>query len=136
MVGITRKVLADNEYIVGSAIAFEPYYYKQKGRQFSPYSYKHGSSILSKQLGTDTYDYHNMEWYTVPMKSGRGHWSEPYFDESGGRTTLVSYSFPLRDPSGTTVGVVVADLSLAWLTEMIVGVRKKDAALQEMIAEL
>ena len=38
---VTQKLLADNEYIVGSAIAFEPYYYKDKGRQFSPYSYKH-----------------------------------------------------------------------------------------------
>ena len=36
---ITRNILQNNPTIVGTAIAFEPYYYKEKGRQFSPYSY-------------------------------------------------------------------------------------------------
>lgn len=119
MVVITRKLLADNEYIVGSAIAFEPYYYKQKGRQFSPYSYKHGSSILSKQLGTDTYDYHNMEWYTVPMKSGRGHWSEPYYDEGGGEMLMSTYSLPIHNAAGRCIAIFTADVSLEWLSKLV-----------------
>ena len=94
MVAVTQKLLADNEYIVGSAIAFEPYYYQDKGRQFSPYTYKHDGTTTSKQLGTDQYDYHSMEWYMAPMESDHGHWSEPYFDEGAisiPRPTICSY---------------------------------------------
>ena len=34
MLAVTQKLLASNEYIIGSAVAFEPYYYREKGRQF------------------------------------------------------------------------------------------------------
>ena len=116
---VTQKLLADNEDIVGSAVAFEPYYYKGKGRQFSPYSYKHDGITTSKQLGSDEYDYHTMEWYTAPMQSGQGHWSEPYFDEGGGEMMMSTYSMPIRDASGRQVAVFTADVSLDWLSEVI-----------------
>ena len=119
MQAITQKLLADNEYIVGSTVAFEPYYYKDKGRQFSPYTYKHDGTTTSKQLGTDTYDYHTMEWYTAPMQSGHGHWSEPYFDEGGGEMMMSTYSLPIRDAAGRSVAVFTADVSLKWLSEII-----------------
>ena len=119
MLAITQKLLADNEYIVGSTVAFEPYYYKNKGRQFSPYTYKHDGVTTSKQLGTDKYDYHTMEWYTAPMQSGHGHWSEPYFDEGGGEMMMSTYSLPIRDASGRSVAVFTADVSLEWLSEVI-----------------
>ena len=116
---VTRKLLEDNEYIVGSAIAFEPYYYPRKGRQFSPYSYKHDSTVTSIQLGSDSYDYHSMEWYTAPIASGRGHWSEPYFDEGGGEMMMSTYSLPIRDAKGGVVAVFTADVSLEWLSELV-----------------
>ena len=119
MLAVTQKLLADNEYIVGSAVAFEPYYYQNKGRQFSPYTYKHDGTTTSKQLGTDQYDYHTMEWYTAPMQSGHGHWSEPYFDEGGGEMMMSTYSLPIRDASGRSVAVFTADVSLDWLSEVI-----------------
>ena len=119
MVAVTQKLLADNEYIVGSAVAFEPYYYKDKGRQFSPYTYKHDGTMTSKQLGTDQYDYHSMEWYAAPMESGRGHWSEPYFDEGGGEMMMSTYSLPIHDAAGRNVAIFTADVSLEWLSEVI-----------------
>ena len=119
MVAVTQKLLADNEFIVGSAVAFEPYYYQDKGRQFSPYTYKHDGTTTSKQLGTDLYDYHSMEWYTAPMESGHGHWSEPYFDEGGGEMMMSTYSLPIRDAAGHSVAIFTADVSLDWLSEVI-----------------
>ncbi|MBO4463176.1 MAG: SpoIIE family protein phosphatase [Prevotella sp.] len=119
MVAVTQKLLADNEYIVGSAVAFEPYYYQDKGRQFSPYTYKHDGTTTSKQLGTDQYDYHSMEWYTAPMESGHGHWSEPYFDEGGGEMIMSTYSLPIHDAAGRCVAIFTADVSLDWLSEII-----------------
>ncbi len=116
---VTQKLLADNQYIVGSAVAFEPYYYKEKGRQFSPYTYKHDGTTTSLQLGTDQYDYHSMEWYTAPIQSGQAHWSEPYFDEGGGEMMMSTYSLPIHDATGRCVGVFTADVSLDWLSETI-----------------
>ena len=119
MWAVTQKLLADNEYIVGSAIAFEPYYYPRKGRQFSPYSFKHDGTTTSIQLGTDQYDYHSMEWYTAPMESGRGHWSEPYFDEGGGEMMMSTYSLPIRNAKGQIVAIFTADVSLDWLSKVV-----------------
>lgn len=119
MLAVTQKLLADNEYIVGSAVAFEPYYYPSKGRQFSPYTYKHDGTTTSKQLGTDSYEYHTMEWYTAPMLSGKGHWSEPYFDEGGGEMMMSTYSLPIRDAQGHCVAIFTADVSLEWLSQLI-----------------
>lgn len=119
MMAVTQKLLAGNNYIVGSAVAFEPYYYKDKGRQFSPYTYKHDDTTTSKQLGTDTYDYHTMEWYTAPMQSGHSHWSEPYFDEGGGEMMMSTFSLPIHDATGRCVAIFTADVSLDWLSEVI-----------------
>ena len=120
MYAVTRKMLACNDIIVGSAVAFEPNYYPQKGRQFSPYSYKTADgTIRSKQLGTDSYDYHRMEWYTVPFQNDRPHWSEPYYDEGGGEMMMSTYSMPIHDAEGRTVGIFTADVSLDWLSGVI-----------------
>ncbi len=51
---ITQRMLDDNPAIVGSAIAFRPNYYPGKGVWFSPYSYREGNAISSKQLGRPT----------------------------------------------------------------------------------
>ena len=119
MQSVTLRLLADNDIIVGSAVAFQPYYYKQHGRQFSPYSFRHNGHIVSKQLGTDQYDYHHMEWYTVPMQTGMGHWSEPYYDKGGGEMMMSTYSLPIHDREGRMVAVLTADVSLDWLSKVI-----------------
>ncbi len=119
MYAITRELLAQNDIIVGSAVAFEPYYYVSKGKQFSPYSYKHDRQILSKQLGTENYQYHKMEWYTISRQTGEGHWSEPYFDEGGGEMLMSTYSLPVRDSQRKIVAIFTADVSLNWLAEVL-----------------
>ena len=119
MYSVTTKLLQDNAVIVGSAIAFKPYYYKQKGRQFSPYSYKRDDGIRQKQLGSDQYDYHTMEWYTATMETGHSHWSEPYFDKGGGEIMMSTYSVPILDEKGSIIAVFTADVSLEWLTSVV-----------------
>lgn len=119
MIVITHRLLDDNNFIVGSAVAFEPYFYKKHGLQFAPYSYVHDGKVESKQLGSSEYDYHKMEWYAVPMKTGEGHWSEPYYDKGGGEMMMSTYSVPVRDRKGKFVGVLTADVSLDWLSNVI-----------------
>ena len=116
---ITERILKLNPNITGSAIAFEPNYYKEKGIWYSPYSYRVDSvTILSKQLGNKDYEYHYMDWYQIPKLLGTPYWSEPYFDIGGGDIPMTTYSLPLYDSTGNLYAIITADVSLDWLSDM------------------
>lgn len=119
MFDITEHILEQNPNIVGSAVAFRPNFYPQKGRQFAPYAYRQDSLILTKQLGSASYDYHHMDWYEGPMKEGKGYWSNPYLDEGGGEIPMITYSIPLNDRKEKKCGVLTADIALDWLSDLI-----------------
>ena len=120
MYDITTRLLQNNDFICGSAVAFEPDYYASKGHYYSPYSYKDSDgNILTKQLGSDTYDYHYMDWYQIPKLLNESYWSEPYFDDGGGNMMMTTYSKPLFDEYGNLYAVITADLSLEWLTDLV-----------------
>ena len=120
MYDVVRNLLELNPYIIGSAVAFEPYYYPSKGEQFAPYAYRDvDSTVLTKQLGTDDYRYHAMDWYRIPKLQKRNCWSEPYFDYGGGEVMMTTYSHPLYDTSGKMYAVITADVSLEWLTDLL-----------------
>ena len=120
MYGVVRRLLELNPNIVGSTVAFEPNYYPEKGKQFSPYAYRDiDSTVLTKQLGSDNYEYHYMDWYLIPKLLKRKYWSEPYYDQGGGEQMMTTYSHPLFDASGNIYAVITADVSLEWLTELV-----------------
>jgi sigma-B regulation protein RsbU (phosphoserine phosphatase) len=117
---ITERLLQNNEFIYGSAVAFEPNYFSSQGYYFSPYSYRdENGEIKSKQLGTDTYDYHYMDWYQIPKLLSKPYWSEPYYDDGGGEKMMTTYSKPLYDSDGKLYAIITADLSLEWLTDLV-----------------
>ena len=131
---VTQRLVNENPVIVGSAVALKENYYRGKGKYFSPYSYKNGDEILSKQLGNEKYDYFSMEWYVKPIETKGGYWSEPYFDEGGGNMLMTTYSLPITDAKGRVVGVVTADISLDWLTELVGNVKVYPNAYSMMIS--
>ena len=120
MYSITERILQNNDFICGAAVAFEPHYYASEGLHFSPYSYRDDNGeIKSKQLGNDTYDYHYMDWYQIPKLLNEPYWSEPYYDDGGGEMMMTTYSKPLYDEFGNLYAIITADLSLEWLTELV-----------------
>ena len=119
MYELTQQVLRSNPHVVGSAIAFEPSYYLEKGVLFSPYSHRTEQGIRSKQLGTEDYEYHYMDWYLVPKLLGTPYWSEPYFDSGGANVVMTTYSLPLYDEKGNMYAVFTADISLEWFAEKV-----------------
>ena len=124
MYDITERILQNNDFICGSAVAFEPDYYTSEGHYFSPYSYRdENGQIKSKQLGNDTYDYHYMDWYQIPKLLREPYWSEPYYDDGGGEMMMTTYSKPLFDEFGNLYAIITADLSLEWLTELVGGIQ-------------
>jgi sigma-B regulation protein RsbU (phosphoserine phosphatase) len=117
---IVERILRLNPDIVGSAIAFEPNYFPDKGVFFSPYAYRKDSiNIITKQLGTVDYEYHYMDWYQIPKLLGKPYWTDPYYDTGGGEMTMATYSLPLFNSNGEMYAVVTADISLDWLTEQL-----------------
>lgn len=116
---LTYRILQENDFIFGSAVAFEPNYFPDKGYYFSPYSYRDGDTIRTIQLGTDTYDYLTMEWYKTPKDQNSPHWSEPYYDEGGGEMLMCTYSNPIHDSKGNFIGILTVDVSLDWLTDVL-----------------
>ena len=135
MYSLTERLLQNNDFICGAAVAFEPGYYASKGHYFSPYSYRDESGeIKSKQLGSDTYDYHYMDWYQIPKLLNETYWSEPYYDDGGGEMMMTTYSKPLYDEYGNLYAVLTADLSLEWLTELVSGIQAFDNAYNLMVS--
>lgn len=116
---ITKYVVERNSDIVGSAIAFEPYYRKRNEYYYSPYAYRADSTILTKQLGTASYDYFSMDWYNLPKEMGHGNWTSPYFDDGGGAYLISTYSAPMYNKKGAFIGVVTADVSLLQVAELV-----------------
>ena len=135
MYDITERLLQNNEFIYGCAIAFEPDYFAAEGHYFSPYSYRDKSgAIKSKQLGNDTYDYHYMDWYQIPKLLDKPYWSEPYYDAGGGEKMMTTYSKPLYDGNGNLYAIITADLSLEWLTDLVAGIQAFENSYNLMVS--
>jgi len=117
---------AGDERIYGSAAAFEPYGFDPSTERFSPYYYvAPDGSLTSVDLASDSYRYWEQDWYAPIAASGKAQWSDPYVDEGGGETWMVTYSTPFyRDTAdGRKLrGIVTADVSLDWIHEQVSGI--------------
>jgi len=115
-----ERELRTNPYIVGSFAAFEPGYFPGEGKWYEPYARKmEDGSVEMRQIGSAGHDYLQRDWYLEGIKSEKGVWSEPYYDETGAREVLTSFVIPIRDENGRAVGVFGVDLSLKWLTSRL-----------------
>ena len=135
MYNITERLLLNNDFIYGSAVAFEPDYFRSEGHHFSPYSYRGDDGVIkSKQVGGKAYDYHYMDWYQIPKLLDQPYWSEPYYDDGGGEKMMTTYSKPLYDNEGKLYAMLIADLSLEWLTDLVGGIKVFDKAYNLMVS--
>ena len=126
----SRSILENNPDLFGCSIAFEPYYFKDRGQYFSvrsEYSDTKPGVIESIQEGNDDYQYFCMDWYLLPKLLDKPCWTEPYIDLDPDTTyveeMILSYGIPLKDKDGTFVGVISTDISLHWLSQVISAVK-------------
>ncbi len=101
--------LEKNPDIYGSTAAFIPEA-TPLGR-FAPYYFRSGDSLAYSDLDSEDYHYTSWEWFTRPVRDGRGSWSEPYFDEGGGGILMTTYSEVILC-HGEIVGIATVDISL------------------------
>ncbi len=119
-----KRVVGQNHAIFGSTVAFEPFAFKPDLKRYAPYFYRDQGGLKFEQLGSQSYDYFNKEWFSVPTRLKKPVWSTPYVDEGGGNTAMTTYSHPVfrkpADGTGTKLwAVVTGDLSLAHLSEEV-----------------
>ncbi len=120
MYSVARRLAEQNDQIVGTGISFVPNFYPKMGRWFEPYvKAEKGKAAVMSQLGSETHDYTQMDFYTMTMKSGEPYWSEPYLDSDGAHAMVTTYAYPLRDKTGKVVAIMGADVSLDWLEKLI-----------------
>lgn len=118
----SRGMLLNNPDFYNCSIAFEPYYFKDKGRYFSAYSKHEGDTIRTIQGGSDNYQYFYMDWYLMPMLLGKPCWTEPYMDFDVPTNTsnmVASYCDLIKDGQGNVIGVINTSLSLSWLSQTV-----------------
>ena len=116
---VCQRLVQDNPVVVGSTVALVPGYKKSKPL-FSPYVFRDEHGVLqSLSLATPEYDYPSQEWFTKPLETKDGYWSEPYIDEGGGEMLMTTFSTPITDMRGKLAAVLTADVSLHWLSEMV-----------------
>ena len=132
---VSRRIVENNPVIVGSTIALVPGYDK-KHPLYSPYCFQAPgeTGIRVSSLATDEYNYPAQEWFIKPLEEQCGYWSEPYIDVGGGDILMTTYSYPLRDRYGRIAGVLTADISLDWLTDLVGNVQVYPNAYSMMIS--
>jgi sigma-B regulation protein RsbU (phosphoserine phosphatase) len=85
-----------------------------------PYVYREGKSLVRKDLASPDYHYETYDWYLLPRELRVPVWTEPYFDEGGGESLMVTYSVPIfTRPSMEFRGIVTGDVALSWLKDMM-----------------
>ena len=123
----SRRILVENPELNGCSIAFEPYYFKDRGKYFSAFSYNDGTSIRTTQEGNEHYEYFTMDWYQLAKLLDRPCWTEPFLDYNPNdiysKEMIASYCKPIRDNEGTYVGTLSVDISLSWLSANISAVK-------------
>lgn len=125
----TRAIVGAIRSTSSVAIAYVPGYFKgkrtkgTKGERIGEYFEACSSrisedSIYTRQIGSAEHDYTQMEWFQNGLKVDSCWWCEPYLDDSGSRTFVVSCSHPVHNQQGDVVAVVCVDLSLDYLQNM------------------
>lgn len=126
----SRKLVENNPYITGCAIAFEPYYYKDRGQYFmaylhhSPEGGQDGSDspiIQSETFGNVPYN--QQVWYTDPITKKHPCWVNPLKEEETEGEAIITFCLPIFDISGQPVGVLGADVSLTLLSKIVMAAK-------------
>ena len=122
----SRGMLLNNPDFYNCSIAFEPYYFKEKGRYFSAYTKHIGDSLRTIQGGSDHYQYFFTDWYLMSQLLGKPCWTEPYMDLDVTTNTsemVTSYCQTIKNSEGQVIGVINTSLSITWLSQTISAVK-------------
>jgi len=135
----SHQILDKNPELNGCSIAFEPYYFPERGRYFSAYSFNDKGTILTTQEGNEHYEYFYLDWYQLCKLLDRPVWTEPFLDFNpdniNSEEMIASYCKPMKDNNGDYIGTVSVDISLEWLSKTISAVKPYPNSYSIMIGQ-
>lgn len=115
----TRMLLQTIGNVSSAGVACKPDLFPEKGRWYEMCSSRQpDGSIYTRQIGGADHDYFQTEWFHNGLTFNGCKWSEPYMDEYGARTMVVSCTYPIRNKRGEVVAVACVDVSLDYLQRM------------------
>lgn len=119
-----KQTLLANRDIHGFGAAFDPDPAFDPPSPTLPYYYRQGSQVAFAP--EDSFQYRTRDWYQIAKELAETVWSEPYYDMVSGGVLMTSCSAPFfmgEVPERQVRGVVVADVSLDWLTQLVASIR-------------
>ncbi|MBP5650321.1 MAG: SpoIIE family protein phosphatase [Bacteroidales bacterium] len=135
----SHQILDNNPDLNGCSIAFEPYYFPDRGRYFSAYSFNDKGKIITTQEGNEHYEYFYMDWYQLCKLLDRPVWTEPFMDYNpdniNSEEMIASYCKPMKNEKGEYIGTVSVDISLGWLSNTISAVKPYPHSYSIMIGQ-
>ncbi len=121
---LLRDIVAHNDEIFGAAIALNPEL-TDTPQGFAPYFYHRKGSVTYANLAAKGLQYSKYAWYSDAVEAGKPVWVEPYFDESGGKVLMTTFSAPVyhfnAEGNRSLYGVVTADVALVDLHRYLQG---------------
>ncbi len=121
LLDLLRSTVAGNPEIHGACAAFDS---SASERPYAPYWYRKEHAIL--YYPEDSFDYLRQDWFQIAFELEKTEWTEPYYDEGGGDVLMTTCAVPFyaqRAGGRQLRGVVVADISLEWLTELVASIK-------------
>ena len=132
LLDLLRNTVELNPEVYGSTAAFEPDAFKPGTPYFCPYYCRAapGKPLKFQWCGGPDYQYFFYDWYQIPRELDAPTWSEPFCDKGAGNVVMTTYSVPFHRPGKTGaaagIGVITADIELAWLCDMVAKTRVLD----------
>ena len=129
---LLEQTLHAHGSLFGSAVVMRP---GDDGKIRIPYVYRDGQTLGRKELASSGYAYETLDWYRVPRDTHKPVWTEPYFDEGGGNSLMVTYSAPILSDDGMRCeGIVTGDLGLDWLSSTLLRLELGDGGVAFLLS--
>ncbi len=126
----SREVVESNPFVAGCAIAFEPYYYQERGQYFMAYVHHVNKNkletVTSEIIQAETFGnvpYPEQIWYSEPIEKGHPCWINPLKNDKTEGEAIITFSMPIYAPGGKIVGVLAVDLSLSLLSDIVLSAK-------------
>jgi signal transduction histidine kinase len=114
---------------IGGGLWYEPYKFKSDQLYYGPYAYWEGQEVvLTWDLNTPEYDYHNQDWYLSALPKGYDRkqrpekefcWTEPYYDDAGTLMLMMTVDAFMYDDSNEIIGLATVDWALTEMTSFV-----------------
>ena len=114
-----------NPDVRGYFAAFEPEFFKERGRWFEPYVHHSDSSKFEMtQVGSARHDYTQSKWYVRAKNLKMPFWSDPYYYYDGTNISghYCTYVKPVFDSEGKLACVCGADITFEWLSKELLNI--------------